>query len=85
MKIYFSKKAAKEFRHLPPKLKQRVKEMIITLYETPFPRGVKKLKGFPNTYRLRVGDYRIIYKILWEKNEIWILRIAHRREVYKHY
>jgi len=84
MKVYFSRKAARDFKRLPSEVRQRVRKAIITLYETPFPRGVKKLKGFSNTYRLRVGDYRIVYKILWDKNEIWILRIAHRREVYKH-
>ncbi|RLE80936.1 MAG: type II toxin-antitoxin system RelE/ParE family toxin [Thermoprotei archaeon] len=83
MKIYFSRKAVKDFKRLPSEVKQRVRKAIVILHETPFPRGVKKLKGFSNTYRLRIGDYRIIYKILWDRNEIWILRIAHRREVYK--
>ena len=62
MKVYFSQKAARDFKRLPSEVRQRVRKAIIALYETPFLRGVKKLKGFSNTYRLRVGDYQIVYK-----------------------
>ena len=52
------------------------------LAETPRPRGCKKLQGGEKEYRIRVGDYRIVYMIDDRAKAVDITRIAHRREVY---
>lgn len=49
----------------------------------PRPKGVKKLTGFEHQWRLRMGEYRILYEIDDEKHLVHIYRIAHRREVYR--
>ena len=53
------------------------------LISNPRPPGVIKLRGAENEWRIRVGDYRIIYEIDDDKRLIAILRIRHRREVYR--
>ncbi|MBF0437914.1 MAG: type II toxin-antitoxin system RelE/ParE family toxin, partial [Magnetococcales bacterium] len=47
------------------------------------PPGVTKLKGLPNVYRIREGNYRIIYSIQDDRLVILIIKIGHRREVYR--
>jgi mRNA interferase RelE/StbE len=53
------------------------------LKEDPRPNGVKKLRGTQATWRLRVGDYRIIYEIEDDLLRVLVVRIAHRRDVYR--
>jgi len=60
-----------------------MKPIFRALEENPRPHGVIKLKGAKNRYRIRVGDYRIVYEIDDEASEVIILRIRHRRESYR--
>ena len=53
------------------------------LVENPRPPGVKKLKGYRDYWRIRVGDYRIIYTIQDDRLLVVVIRIGHRREVYE--
>jgi mRNA interferase RelE/StbE len=53
------------------------------LCEDPFPSGVKKLRGEPDHFRVRVGDYRVIYRIDGHRVGVVIVQIVHRREVYR--
>ncbi|HHW56442.1 MAG TPA: type II toxin-antitoxin system RelE/ParE family toxin [Clostridia bacterium] len=78
-KIQFSKKAAKFFQDQPPQQQKRLAQAISKLPEG----DIRLLKGYDNLYRLRVGDYRIIFTI--EENEllIRILIIGNRGDVYK--
>lgn len=64
-------------------LKRRLEEAIKSLIHTPLPSGYKKLAGTDCTYRIRVGDYRIIYDIEHEKITILVLAIGHRRDIYR--
>lgn len=75
--------AAKEIRSLPPDIKSRIITAITGLSETPRPRRCIKLKGSNSLYRIRVGDYRIIYDITDDKQLIMITRVRHRSEVYE--
>ena len=61
-KIDFVASAAKEFRDLPPEMKRRVGKEIDFLSQTPRPQGMRKLQGHFSHYRIRVGDYRVIYE-----------------------
>lgn len=81
--IKFKASAAKEFRKLPPQLKQRLQISINVLKEDPRSLGSIKLKGTDDLYRIRVGDYRVVYQINDEIKIILITRVKHRRDVYK--
>jgi mRNA interferase RelE/StbE len=67
-----------------PKSDQRVIRLHIdSLANTPFPPNVKKLEGEENIYRIRVGDYRIVYQVHKKVLLILVLAIGHRKEVYR--
>jgi len=62
---------------------QKTVKVIKQLSQNPFPWGYKKLSGRLNAYRIRTGDYRIIYLVSRQENKIRIMRIRHRQEVYR--
>ncbi len=82
-KIVFARSALKQLGKLPAAIKQRVANFLPLLQENPRPPQCKKLKGQGNTYRLRFGDYRLIYEITEKTKSVHVLRCLHRREVYK--
>ena len=75
--------ARKELAALSLPLQKRIDTRIRALSENPRPSGVKKLAGDENLYRLRVGDYRIIYQIQDKALLVLVIKISHRREVYR--
>lgn len=81
--INFTKSAAKELRILPVKTVQAIGIKIDGLSEEPRPDGCKKLKGYRNLWRIRSGDYRIVYSIEDEIKIVEIRRIRHRKDVYE--
>jgi len=81
--LEFTTSAIREFRHLDKQLQRRITEKVTALCEDPFPPGSKKLKAQPEHVRIRVGDYRVIYRIDGRRVVIVIVRIGHRREVYR--
>jgi mRNA interferase RelE/StbE len=80
--VKFKTSAAKEFQKLPSPVKQRLQIAINHLKTDPRPIGSIKLKGSDDLYRLRVGDYRIVYQIDDEIKTVVITRVRHRRDVY---
>lgn len=82
-RIEFVKQAAKQFKALPFHVQQRLKPKIDALAKEPRSAGTIKLSGQDDLYRIRVGDYRIIYSI--EDNQLLILvvKIGHRRDIYR--
>ena len=80
--IQYSEDALKELKQIPKTQVRRIISKIELLSENPFPSGIKKLKGKLDLWRIRVGDYRVIYSV--EKNIllIEIIRIRHRKDVY---
>lgn len=82
-KILFKRSAEKELRRISPPYLGQIFKKIGLLSDAPRPSGVLMLKGERRYYRLRTGDYRIIYDINDETHEITILKIGHRREVYE--
>jgi mRNA interferase RelE/StbE len=70
-------------RSLPKSVIARVLKQIEVLRENPFPLQSVKLVGAEQLYRIRVGDYRIVYAVDKEAQEIMIHYIRHRREVYR--
>jgi mRNA interferase RelE/StbE len=63
-------------------VRQRIAVALLGLAEQPLPPGVKKLKG-SDGYRIRIGDYRVLYTIDTEKKEVSVFAIGHRKEVYR--
>ncbi len=75
--------AERQRRKLPPEMRSRIKKALISLGENPRQPGAKKMGGYQGRWRLRVGTYRIIYSIQDEIVTVRVIRIAHRREVYR--
>ncbi len=75
--------AKRQLRKLSKENQRRVLEGIEKLSQNPRPRGYKQLHGEENVFRVRVGDYRLIYEIADDVLLVFVLRIAHRREVYR--
>ncbi|MBG0744843.1 MAG: type II toxin-antitoxin system RelE/ParE family toxin [Cylindrospermopsis raciborskii KL1] len=82
-KIIITKSIQKQLDNLPSNIQDRVYEKISQLAEEPRPDGVAKLKGYDNEYRIRIGDYRLVYEIQDDKLIVLILQCKHRRDVYK--
>ena len=75
--------ARKELEALPDDALARVVRKLETLAETPRPTGCKKLKGYKDHWRVRVGDWRVVFIIDDAAKSVSVTRIAHRREVYE--
>ena len=74
--------AAKQVRKLDAPARARVLRALAGLADEPRPSGVKKLVGTDNAWRIRVGDYRVIYEIDDGIVVVVVFRVAHRRDVY---
>ncbi|MGA9042875.1 MAG: type II toxin-antitoxin system RelE/ParE family toxin [Terriglobales bacterium] len=81
--IKFKPAALRELEKLPRNIQKRIAVKIEALQDDPFPSGCKKLAGEPNIWRLRVGDYRVIYQVHRNVLLILVLTNGHRREVYR--
>jgi mRNA interferase RelE/StbE len=81
LKVFLSRKAAKALDETPPELRRRLDEKLSELSLKPFPTGCRKLRGAQNSYRIRVGDIRVLYTIL-TKDEILVFKIARRESAY---
>jgi mRNA interferase RelE/StbE len=75
--------AQRDLRALPRDALRRVDAKILPLAANPRPHGSEKLRGEEALYRLRVGDYRVLYAIDDQKRLVRIVRVRHRREVYR--
>ena len=74
--------ARKQFLKLPRPVQERLRPHIDALASTPRPHGLKKLKGLHDYWRVRVGDYRIVYTIQDDQLLVSVVRIGNRRDVY---
>jgi mRNA interferase RelE/StbE len=81
--IEFSRPAEREFVKLAREIRRRLHPRIEALADDPRPAGAKKLKGRDDLWRIRAGDYRIVYEVRDQILVVLIVRIAHRREVYR--
>jgi mRNA interferase RelE/StbE len=81
--IDFKPSVKKDFRPLSESLVTRVMKRIKRLKTDPFPRQVTKLSGTERLYRIRVGDYRIVYEVDTQAKQVIIHYVRHRREVYR--
>jgi len=83
-KIELSRSAEKTLKALPKADLKKVVNALEMLAITPFPKGCRKLSGYASLFRVRIGLYRIIYEIEEQIITIKILKIGHRKDVYRH-
>lgn len=82
-KIIFDKDVDKDLTNLPKHIVKNVVRKAMALSQQPRPSQSLKLKGSKEIYRLRVGDYRIIYAIDDSLREIVVYHVRHRKDVYR--
>ena len=82
-RLEVKRSASRELEDLEPRLAKRILASIETLSSKPRPRQSRKLVGSENSYRLRVGAYRVLYQIDDTNRLITVVAIGHRREVYR--
>jgi mRNA interferase RelE/StbE len=75
--------AARDLRKIPTTMRVRIARAIDGLAGDPFPPGVRKLQGEEHAHRIRVGDYRVIYDVLQEEVVVLVLRVGHRKDIYR--
>lgn len=83
MEVLLKPSAEKDLNKLPKKLAEKISLVIAALKNNPFPVGCQKLSAEDDIYRVRVGNYRVVY--FWDKagKKLLVTRIRHRREVYR--
>ena len=68
---------------MPSREVERIVTTVELLAEEPFPHGSEKLAGAEHTYRIRVGDYRVVYEVFVPSKIVEIQRVRHRKDVYR--
>ncbi len=81
--VSFTPKAERQLAKLPRAAQERIAARIDTLATDPRPHGVEKLKGAEDIYRLRAGEYRVLYHLADDVLLVLVIRVGHRREVYR--
>ena len=81
--IQWRSSTKKDIRSLPRQEVARVVAAVTELASEPLPHGSQKLAGSERTYRIRVGDYRIIYEVFGDSRIVEIQRVRHRKDVYR--
>jgi mRNA interferase RelE/StbE len=81
--IEWKRSAIKELEKLPRPMISKIVSAVGNLSSNPYPQGVRKLVGSEDTYRIRIGDYRVLYNIIDNRLIIEIIRVGHRKDVYK--
>lgn len=80
--VLFRKSVRRDLGPVPKKDVKRIMDRIKSLADDPRPPGCEKLSA-GERYRLRQGDYRIVYSIQDDDHTVWIVKLGHRREVYR--
>ena len=82
-RVEISQTAERQLRRLPREGRQRVARTVLALAAEPHPRGARKLSGYEDIFRVRTGRYRIIYSVAKAKLIVLVLKIGHRKDVYR--
>jgi mRNA interferase RelE/StbE len=83
--VEFVKSAEKEFEKLPARIRSKIAEALALLAVNPFSEllNIKKLKGAEYLFRIRLGDYRIVYEVWKKRLVVIVVKIGHRSEIYR--
>jgi mRNA interferase RelE/StbE len=83
-RILIDARAAKKLEKLPRPIVQKIDYAIVSLSENPRPPGAKLLRGkLKEGWRIRIADYRVLYRIDYGAQEVRVFDIGHRREIYR--
>ena len=80
--IVFKKSATKQIRLLPKQMLSKVASAIDELADDPRPASCKKLQGFNDTYRIRIGDYRVLYTVDDSIVTVEVVKVGNRKDIY---
>lgn len=80
--IKIEKRAIKALKKIHPVHRDRIISAIDSLSDDPHPPGGRKIQGSEQTWRIRIGDYRVLYDVFEDTLTIWVVRIAHRKDAY---
>jgi mRNA interferase RelE/StbE len=81
-KVYFKESVEKDFSTIPRQDIQKILRQIEALGQDPRPEGYEKLTG-QERYRVRQGDYRIVYSIRDKELTVWVVKVGHRKDIYR--
>ncbi len=81
--VEFSADAARQLRGLPADVQRRISVRIDGLIKNPLPAGSKKLAGQTSGYRIRIGDYRVLYELQKHRLVVFVVKVGHRRDIYR--
>jgi mRNA interferase RelE/StbE len=81
--IQFKPLALRQLEKLPRDAQRRLSAKIEPLRDDPFPSGCKKMAGLADTWRIRAGDYRVVYQVHRGVLSVLVLTVGHRKEVYR--
>jgi mRNA interferase RelE/StbE len=81
--IEISRTAERQLKRLPQAERQRIARTVAMLAIEPRPRGARKLAGYDDVFRVRTGRYRVIYSVEEDRLVVLVLKIGHRKDVYR--
>ena len=82
-RVLFKTSADRALKKLPENIQRRIVGEVAMLAHNPRPAGVIKLTGAENLWRIRIGVYRVVYEIHDDRLVVLVLRVAHRKDVYR--
>jgi mRNA interferase RelE/StbE len=80
--IELSRRAERQLRAFPREVQARIGRSVDALSRQPVPPGARKFSGHDDLYRIRAGDYRIVYTVRHEVLVVLVVAVGHRREIY---
>jgi len=81
--IHFRKSVEKDIANVPREHVSRILNAVEDLMQNPVPHSARKLSGSVSIYRIRVGEYRILYEVCHEKKQVTVIFVRHRRTAYR--
>ncbi len=81
--ILLKRSVLKDIRRIPRSILQGIQERIASLADDPFPPGAQPIEGYDHYYRIRIGHYRVIYEVAAVVRIITVIRIGHRKDIYR--
>lgn len=82
-KVELTRTAEKQLRRIAKRHRSRLVEAIHGLANRPRPHGARKLQGYDDVYRIRVGQYRVVYEVFQDRVVVIVLKVGHRKDIYK--
>lgn len=81
--VELTRTAERQLRRVASRDRGRIVEAVESLSETPRPRHARKLRGYDEVYRIRVGPYRVVYEVYDERVVVIVLKVGHRKDIYR--